>query len=548
MERYFFIASISSIVLYNVYYLFLRKESFHQFNRFYLLGALVFSLVIPLLQFSIPVSMPISNNSVSIATEETLSLKTNITEFITYIQLPEFTVFAPSHSTVSWWNIANVFLTVYLLGVVVGGVFFIIKLIKIFLLIIQSSKHRNENYIYMKYDENMAPFSFFNCIFINADAYNEEDYKRILLHEQTHVRQRHSWDLIFVELITILLWFNPVLILYKRSLQVTHEYLADYRVLQHGFEQGAYLNLLLRQLTLQNVWMIGHHFNFLLTKNRFKMLKNNHYSKWALTKVVFALPFIALILMLNCKNKSQEVSTSEEFTPKTIVIESNEGIAVITEITPELEQQKETNSQSKAVKDYKTTYTQLVEQGKTWDFNPFLKELQSEFVRFSEENFLISLTTDKPDFLEFYSDTHKKLYEAQRDESGKIYVTELATGEVNPDYLNVSKEDVEDDPKRFVEVMPEPTGGLDAMYNFLQENLKYPEEARKKGISGRVLIEFVIERDGRITNVKVIHGTHPDLDAEALRVVKMMPKWKPGTQNGEPVRCFYQIPVMFTLN
>ena len=439
MERYLLIATISSIVFYAIYYFFLKKESFHRFNRFYLLGTLMVSLFIPFVRFSVP-------NAAATA---------NLSEFITYIQLPEFTVFAQPHAP-SLWNITNIFLSIYLLGVCVFFTLFLIKLVKISSLIIQSKKQRKENYIFVEYDENMAPFSFFNYIFINKKAYNQEDNEHIILHEQIHVQQQHSWDLIFMELMGIVLWFNPIILLYKRSLQVIHEYLADHRVLQHGIEQGAYLNLLLRQLTLQNEWMLGHHFNYLLTKNRFKMLKNHHYSKWAIAKVLFVLPFIALLLMLNCKNKTEESQTIQyEFTMENMGSESDE-----------------------------------------------------------EVNYKIDITQ----------------------------------GDDQVQKITIKKEENDDKPLSKVEVMPEPIGGWDAMYEFLRENLKYPEHARSEGIAGQVFLEFVVEKDGTISNVKVLKGVHPALDAESVRVVKMMPKWKPGTQDGKPVRTFYQIPIRFTIN
>ena len=99
-----------------------------------------------------------------------------------------------------------------------------------------------------------------------------------------------------------------------------------------------------------------------------------------------------------------------------------------------------------------------------------------------------------------------------------------------------------------VDETPEPNGGLDALYIYLKSNLKYPEIPRNNGIQGQVLLEFVIEKDGSINNVKVVNGVYPDLDQEALRVVKSMPKWKPGKQMGKPVRCSYQLPIRFILN
>jgi len=115
--------------------------------------------------------------------------------------------------------------------------------------------------------------------------------------------------------------------------------------------------------------------------------------------------------------------------------------------------------------------------------------------------------------------------------------------------IDIVEEEVDNTPPmRFVEEMPEPIGGMENMYAFLQSNLRYPEVARNNHISGQVFIEFVVEKDGSIGNVRVLAGVYPELDQEAVRVVKLLPKWKPGKQMGKTVRCFYQIPIRFTLN
>jgi len=115
--------------------------------------------------------------------------------------------------------------------------------------------------------------------------------------------------------------------------------------------------------------------------------------------------------------------------------------------------------------------------------------------------------------------------------------------------IEIVEEEVDNTPPmRFVEEMPEPIGGFENMYAFLQANLRYPEVARNNNISGQVFIEFVVERDGSISGVRVLAGVYPELDQEAVRVVKILPKWKPGKQMGKPVRCFFQIPIRFTIN
>ena len=182
------------------------------------------------------------------------------------------------------------------------------------------------------------------------------------------------------------------------------------------------------------------------------MLKNHHYSKWALAKSVYVAPFIVLLLMLNCKHD-----------PKVI--------------------------------EYEIALENVVSGS----------ELEEEVT----------------------------------------YEVDVTFGENESQKVTIKKAE---EPLRNAEVEPEYPGGTDAMYKFLSSNITYPAQARADGISGQVMLEFVVERDGSVSNVKVLKSAHPDLDAEAVRVLKMMPNWKPGKQNGAPVRCYYNIPVRFTIN
>ena len=99
-----------------------------------------------------------------------------------------------------------------------------------------------------------------------------------------------------------------------------------------------------------------------------------------------------------------------------------------------------------------------------------------------------------------------------------------------------------------VEVMPQFPGGQIAMMKYIMENMKYPEQAMKEGIQGRVAVRFIVEKDGSISDVKPVLSVHPLLNKEAVRVVESMPKWTPGKQNGKPVRVRFNLPVMFKLN
>lgn len=131
-----------------------------------------------------------------------------------------------------------------------------------------------------------------------------------------------------------------------------------------------------------------------------------------------------------------------------------------------------------------------------------------------------------------------------------LFNTEFDENDEIEEYVpieTITEEVEEAPPVRFAEKMPEYVGGMEAMYSFLKNELQYPEVARNNNIQGTVLLEFVIERDGSVSNVKPLVSLYPECDAEAIRVVKKMPKWKPGEQMGKPVRCYFNLPIRFTL-
>jgi protein TonB len=134
----------------------------------------------------------------------------------------------------------------------------------------------------------------------------------------------------------------------------------------------------------------------------------------------------------------------------------------------------------------------------------------------------------------------------------KLFGPDFGEGDIIPEYEFIDiigeKVDPKPEPVPWPDELPEPADGWESMYGFLKSTLKYPEPARRADISGTVLVEFVVETDGSISNEKIKSGVHPELDKEALRVVKLLPKWKPGKVNKKAVRCYFQIPIRFSLN
>lgn len=150
------------------------------------------------------------------------------------------------------------------------------------------------------------------------------------------------------------------------------------------------------------------------------------------------------------------------------------------------------------------------------------------------------------------------LFEHTKSDGSKLvrFCTPKVLAQMNPDnmvielipYIDIKTAATEADVYEVVENMPEfPNGGMTALMKYLSDNIRYPEAAHKAGIQGRVTVQFVVGKDGSIGNVSILRGVNADLDAEAIRVISSMPKWKPGTQKGEPVKVKYTVPVMFRL-
>lgn len=129
-------------------------------------------------------------------------------------------------------------------------------------------------------------------------------------------------------------------------------------------------------------------------------------------------------------------------------------------------------------------------------------------------------------------------------------ITERVNAQTDAGEISVSNDQKPQGEEVFtvVEKMPEYPGGEEERVNFLVKNVKYPEEARKNGISGTVYVSFIVEKNGKISDVKALKGVDESLDNEAVRVVNLMPDWKPGMQRGKPVRVQFNMPIQFNLD
>ncbi len=408
-------SGISLAVFYLIYLVFLRKDTFFNRNRTFLTVSILLSVIIPLIR------IPLSSAPVGLEP---------------FIRLDEVLIRANSSSpTEAFSNIVteNRLLSIYFAGVIVYLLVFLYRILQLGFWAHKYGKGSFGNAKIIRVRKDISPFSFFNLIFLPESKGNDSGEDEIIYHEMIHVKQLHSFDIILTELLIAFQWFNPFAWLYRISLKEIHEYIADSKVIQKGYDSKNYMQLILNEIFGIQYFTMGSYFNNSIIKNRMIMMTKNKSSILSNLKLLAIPPVVvALMLVFSCTKKEES-------------------------------------------KDLKTLDNSS-EQVKT---------------------------------MEAYDD-------------GELFF--------------------------IVEEMPDFQGKKeDGFRQYIADNLKYPEIAAENGISGKVYVRFIVEKDGSVSHAEVVRGVDPVLDAEALRVIKESPKWKPGKQRGKKVRVTFTFPISFVL-
>ena len=520
-------------VLWLVYRFLFRNSNRLLFNRFFLLTSMLLALAMPLLGLLSGLEVP------QMATlKQNMFNGTTLNEVIVtpdgQPMLPE--VMVTTNTTSSRFSVWQVVGGLYLIGVGVMTLLFLFKLGKLVALIIRSPKRKMDGCTAVFTGREQGPFSFFRYAFFP----NENVDPDIMRHEMSHISHHHSWDILFAELMMILQWFNPFIYLYKKELQSLHEYQADRDVVATGVDKKNYMMLILQQCTAVDFSGMSNNFSLILTKKRIKMITRNEKAKGLWWRLLATLPVLAILMIANTKVTAQE-QKSDAIKKDVLTIQMGDF---------ELFNDDGTQMQLKDTVVYYEdgTYTKF-ESSEAVD--PFTGELRKTFTvkNYTAEgmpnpniDFTIREVEKHGDTMMYSMDpftisgdiVNKLKNKIMTDEDIDVEVTEVGCVD-NDTVYNI------------IEQMPEFPGGAEAMMKFIAGNIKYPEAAIDKNIEGRVFVSFVIEKDGSVSNVKVLRGIGGGCDEEAARVISSMPKWKPGKQKGEFVRVSYQIPIMFKL-
>ena len=507
----FFVYIVKSAVCLAVFYLFYRlllsRETFHRFNRIALLGILILSCAIPFVEVTMKEPMEVSQQ---LLTWEELLLMANLNRTATIETAPE--------SVITW---REALLMVYLLGIVFFFLRNVWSLTRMLRLIKGSTLVRQENGITLiTHQKKIAPFSWMKFVVISEKDLKENG-EEILTHEYAHIRKRHSIDLLIADICIFFQWFNPASWLLKQELQNIHEFEADESVIAQGIDAKKYQLLLIKKAVGTRLYSMANSFNHSSLKKRITMMLKKKSNPWARLKYLYVLPLAAIAVAAFAR---PEIS-SELDEISAVKVNDLTAIMKTEEVkSPEKHPAKEIKVQGQVLE--KSTNAPVVGASVIIKGTTYIN-MKTKELTITEK--LIGKIKSLKVYLEGEITTKTQ----------EVVVVGYGGGEEASDEVPVF---------RVVEEMPEFPGGMGECLKFLGKNIKYPVEAQKAGVQGKVIVQFVVEKDGNIANPKVVRSIDPDLDGEAIRVISIMPKWKPGMQKGQPVRVKYTVPVTFRLD
>ncbi|MBP5340556.1 MAG: M56 family metallopeptidase [Prevotella sp.] len=644
-------------VFFLFYQLLLSRETTHILNRVVLLSGIVLSVVLPLCvvtihtQQTLPQLFPVSG-------EDIYPISEMVADDVT----------APlSHGD----GAAEGFLlfAVLLVGIVVRLLFVSQSYRKLKRVMRKGEMHtlRTGTRVCV-IDAPVAPFSWMRTIVLSRADWQLQPAS-ILAHEEAHVRHRHSYDVVVVEVLTALQWFNPVVWFLRQELRILHEYEADASVLSRGFDESQYIHLLMQKATGIQACALANGIRTHKTKKRILMMLKPKSNRSVWLKALYIVPVVFVSLAMTARTVvDYETTPTEEELAVRVFTENTNGRGESYQIRHTSDVKFYNNGKEDAIPGDRSialevNKTTMLLDGVEFDGNSlpklpaaalreihlnktspdhfvcnlvtteqinvgagpvparnFSKMSDAEFVNYVKQQQAAGLKqsalvqsmlnegngisrahilhlngvygskkgnllvvdgeeVSPEDFNQLKSENiasvtvmdvgpAKKVF----GEKGRYGATVVETKQATSDTPQQSDEAVFD----VCEQMPSFPGGEAKLMEFISRNIKYPEVATKNGVQGRVIMKFIVEKDGSLSNIKVLENPKTSVanmvvvtaymdekqrqDAEghnagvqslrdeAIRVVKAMPRWTPGKQKGKAVRCNFIIPVTYRLN
>ena len=478
-----------AIALFLLFYrLFFSGDTFWKARRVYLIASVVIAFLYPL--FSIQAWWNESTVVHGLAVE--------------YIELQELVV-TPANTVVFPWK--SVLLTVYfsvVAGLLIRMLAQLLSILRIHFrsqrIVIQGVKLHNLSV-------EITPFSFFGAIYLNPSLHSDEELRQILTHELAHVRQWHSLDVILAELLCVGFWMNPFMWMLRREIRQNLEYLADDKVVASGVDSRHYQYHLLRLSCHMPDFQLTNKFNISPLKKRIRMMNQPRSSKTTALKYLLIAPLsFSLVVLSNAETFAASLS-SLIHSPVISLESETDQVNVVLPVS-DVSDNKPENSQK---------VNSRVTESKDGE-------------------------STKPTVTTVINSSELKLVGVEKIDPSRL--NEITVVGYAPEQSNQH-----DDNLVFtvVEEMPQFVGGDQELYKYLASMIQYPVAAQQKGVQGRVVCQFIIDRNGKVTEPSIVRGVATELDAEAIRVILGMPSWKPGKQKGKTVNVKYTLPINFRL-
>ena len=531
-------ANVGIALFYAFYKLFCQRDTFFQWRRFALLSFLGISFIYPLLNIQDwvkeqPAMYELADYYATWMATEEITATTPVV-----IDAPQL----PSLLTIGIY--------LYYIGVIVMSFRFTVQLFSVLRMRWKGTRSMVDGQRIISIPTEADPFSFFGWIFLYLPGLKDESREEILKHEQTHARQWHSMDVILCELINIVCWFNPFAWLIKTEIRLNLEYLADNKLAETTSDCKLYQYHLLHLVNKNVQTGLCNNFNVSHLKHRIIMMNKKRTHTAGRIKYALFVPLAAALLIasnISCisSEKQEEISEKQES-------RAAEGeVFMVVEEMPEFpggmgECMKWLGQNIK----YPAEAKEKGVQGRV--IVQFVVEKDGTIV-----NAKVARGVD-PDLdaeaLRVVNQSPKWKPGKQKGEAVRVKYTLPIMFRLGNDSSDSKAAEAPREAKvdengvhQVCEEMPEFPGGMAECMKYLSKNINYPEDCKKEGIQGRVIVQFVVDKDGSIKDPTIARGVHPSLDKEALRVLSSMPNWKPGKQKGEAVKVRYTIPVMFRL-
>jgi TonB family protein len=552
--HYLLLVNFYLILFFGFYALLLRKETFFQLNRVYLVAASLLSFLIPLIQADWVTNLFITQQVQRTVYGGTLML--NMT--------PEFVVSGKS-SGITFGEIVNaIYITVTL--------FLIIRLAWQLLVL---KKAINE-------PSPSAAYSFFKKISLGEKV---SQSSVIAEHEAVHASQWHSVDVMIIEMVMIINWFNPVVYLYRFAIKYIHEFIADRQVIERGTDKVDYALLLLSQTFETDTHnLVTPFYNHSLLKERIKMLQKNKSRRIMLAKYGLSAPLFILMMILSSATvkNSKAINVISKKTAHALqmpaadminVIDNNGEIPAENKVVDPVSNKKPATANSATQDDKVFAQVEHMPEfpGGLQAFGKFLSDnirypkadhdnrvSGKVFCTFivEKDGTLSNIKAVRAPSAAMGAEAVRVLTRSPKWKPGaqsghwvRVSYTVPISFTLAPDVAN-SQAAINNQDKVYdmVAKMPEFPGGIQSFGKFLSDNVKYPKADRENGVSGKVFCNFIVEADGSLSNIKAVRGPSATMNAEAVRVLLKSPKWHPGTNDkGQAVRVSYTVPINFTL-